>query len=111
MEQRSKYRDQWWTLIGLAGSTCLVVGVLMLVSWEIPLFRATTFERDFAGARCGTPLDNPGWRVGSACHGAVNRQTAVAWVILIAGLACIVVAVSGAHQRPRRDARRGVVAE
>lgn len=111
MEPRSKHRDLRWALIGLAGSTCLVLGVLMLVSWEIPLFRATTFDRDVAGTRCGTPLDNPGWRVGTACHGAVNRQTAAAWVTLIAGLACIVVAVGVAHLRPRWDARRGVVAE
>lgn len=104
MEKRSRYRALW-ALIALAGSACLVLGVVMLLSWEISLFRATTFDRDFAGARCGTPLDNPGWRVGSACHGAVNRQTGAAWVILIAGLSCMVAAVSGAHQRPRRDAR------
>jgi hypothetical protein len=67
----------------------LTVGVVLLTTWEVPLFRLTTFAHDFSGLACGTPLDNPGWVTGSPCHGALNRQTGVAWLLTLNGLAAL----------------------
>jgi hypothetical protein len=50
-------------------------GVLFMSTWD----RAAPghiAKRDFTGLVCGTPLDNPDGRTGTACHSAVNRQTA-----------------------------------
>jgi len=95
-------------LLGCAGIVLLSLGLLMLVKWEISLFRYTTFDHDFAGAVCGTPLDNPGWPTGSPCHGAVNRQTGAGWVAVMAGLSCLVVATSLAVHRHRVFSRPSI---
>ena len=84
---------RWWGWVGAAtGALLLVAGVGLLTSWELELFRATTFDRDFTGLTCGTPLDNPGWPTGHPCHGAVNRQTGAAWITAMAGV--VVIAAS-----------------
>jgi len=95
-------------LVGLAGIGLLSLGLLMLFELEISLFRSTTFDRDFTGAVCGTPLDNPGWTTGSPCHGAVNRQTGAGWLTVITGLSCLVVAARLAVQRRRETARPSI---
>lgn len=107
---RARSRNFGLVLLGLVGMGCLVVGVLMLVSWEVSFFRVTTIDREFGGVACGVPLDNPGWRVGSPCHGAVNRQTGGALMILALGFACLVVAAGWAHQLRRVAVRCASVA-
>ena len=79
-------------ILAVAGLSLLVLGLVMLFAWEISLFRFSTFDGDFTGLRCAAPLDNPGWRTGSPCHGAVNRQTGAAWVTTLAGVICLVAA-------------------
>ena len=47
----SKYADQmrWRTpLLAVIGSVLVIVGTA-LMTWEVDLFRATTFDRDFTG--------------------------------------------------------------
>jgi hypothetical protein len=77
-------------LLAVTGVLLVVVGLGLMTVWEVELFRATTFDRDFAGLVCGTPLDNPGWPTGSPCHGAVNRQTGASFVITSVGVAAVV---------------------
>jgi hypothetical protein len=74
------------------GVVLLVLGVLLLTV-EVELFRWTTQDHDFSGLRCGTPLDHPDWARGEPCDGAVNRQTAVAGVVLFGGLGALGAAV------------------
>lgn len=80
----------------------LVVGVLAVVGGYLVL---TSWDVAQDGVNCGAPLDNPGWPTGVDCHGAVNRQTAVGWVVALNGLALIVVAALlpflGRHGRAR----------
>lgn len=84
----------WWVIGGvLLGLAIVFVGFMVLTSWEVRLFRATSADRDFSGLVCGTPLDNPGWVVGSPCHGAVNRQLAGSLVLLFVGVALIGVSI------------------
>lgn len=89
---------------GVAGLAALSLGVLLLTTWEVSLFRFTTFERDFSGLECGTPLDNPGWTTGSPCHGAVNRQTGAAWILTLYGFAAVglAIVVATVSNRARR---------
>lgn len=87
-------------ILAVAGLLLLVLGFEMLFSWEISMFRFSNSDRDFGGLRCGAPLDNPGWRTGSPCHGAVNRQTGAAWVTTVAGV--VFLAAAPALARPRR---------
>jgi hypothetical protein len=68
----------------VVGILAVVAGYLVLTSWDVTQ----------GGVNCGAPLDNPGWRTGVDCHGAVNRQTAAGWVVLLNGLALLVVAAS-----------------
>lgn len=63
-------------VLGVVALTC---GYLLLTTWE-----ATE-----AGLNCGSPLDNPGWRTGVPCHGAVNRQTAVGFAAAMGGLSLL----------------------
>lgn len=96
--------DPWWGL-SVFGVVALAAGLLLLTIWEVPVFRFTTFERDFSGLECGVPLDNPGWVTGSPCHGAVNRQTAVGWMLTLLGFASLIAAVAmGVGKRAGRSA-------
>jgi hypothetical protein len=81
-------RDRWLPLLVglLVGAAVLFVGVMLLTTWEVEQFRATTFEHDFTGLVCGVPFDNPGWETGSPCHGAVSRQTGIGLMVTSAGL-------------------------
>lgn len=90
-------------LLALAAIVMVALGLLTLFGWEIAFFRLTTFDRDFTGSTCGSPLDNPGWPTGSPCHGAVNRQTAAAWVTLAGGLCCLLAAAVFALQHRRQS--------
>jgi hypothetical protein len=74
----------------VTGVALIGLGVLLLTV-EVPLFRATTQSKDFTGLTCGTPIDHPRWKTGHPCHGAVNRQTAVTGFVLLAGLGLGVV--------------------
>jgi hypothetical protein len=65
------------TNLAFAGLLLCVLGLVMLFAREVSLFRLTTFDRDFTGLRCGMSLDNPDWRTGSACHGAVNHHRSI----------------------------------
>jgi hypothetical protein len=97
-----------WVL-GAGGVALLVLGVALLAFWEVALFRITTFDHNFTGATCGTPLNNPGWATGSPCHGAVNRQTGAAWLLMTGGLASlvgVVVAAAPFQTRPHRQRGR-----
>jgi predicted MFS family arabinose efflux permease len=97
-----------WVL-GAGGVALLVLGVALLAFWEVALFRITTFDHNFTGATCGTPLNNPGWATGSPCHGAVNRQTGAAWLLMTGGLASlvgVVVAAAPFQTRPHRQRAR-----
>lgn len=89
-------------LLALAGVFLVVLGVALMTVWEIEFFRATTFDRDFTGLVCGTPLENPGWATGTPCHGAVNRQTGGSIVVTFLGIgavvASIVLAVADRHK-------------
>ncbi|MGI9614428.1 MAG: hypothetical protein ACR2QO_16075 [Acidimicrobiales bacterium] len=85
-----------WTLtavIVLVGVALVVVGAMTLFVWSPPLPLLGFLERDLGGRDCGAPLDNPGWPTGSVCHGAVNRQTAVGWSFVAAGIAALAGAV------------------
>ena len=75
------------------GLAIVFVGFMVLTTWEVRLFRATSANRDFSGSVCGTPLDNPGWVVGSPCHGAVNRQLAGSVMLLFVGVSLIAVSI------------------
>lgn len=88
-------------MAAMLGLLILSVGLLVLTTWEIEVFRATTADRDFTGLVCGTPLDNPGWETGSPCHGAVNRQTAAGVVLVAIGLSISVGAVVRGLSRTR----------
>jgi len=68
----------------------LVVGITLLVT-DVALLRVLDGS-EMSGIDCGGPLRNPGWRTGTPCHGAVNRQTAIAWVAVINGIGLIVAA-------------------
>lgn len=84
------------------GLAALLAGVVLLTSWEVELFHATTFDRDFTGLVCGVPLDNPGWETGSPCHGAVNRQTGFGLMLSSVGLVMVtgVIAMAVGQFRP-----------
>ena len=89
-------------LIGLTvGSVALLVGVMLLTTWEVEQFRASTFDHDFTGLVCGVPLDNPGWETGTPCHGAMNRQTAIAWMLTGVGLVLVLGSTAMAIRRIR----------
>ena len=79
--------------MAILGVLLVVVGIALLSSWEVEAFRATTFDRDFTGLVCGTPLDNPGWVTGSPCHGAMNRQTAFAVMVSTLGITAVVASI------------------
>lgn len=93
---------------GLLGTAIMSLAFIVLTTWEVHLFRAT-FGKDFTGAVCGTPLDNPGWTVGSPCHGAVNRQLAGTVALMAVGVTLIARSVkSGLANRDRAtEERRG----
>jgi hypothetical protein len=78
------------TVLGLLGVVLAIAGVA-LFNDEVALLRLGT-DGELRGATCGAPLDNPGWRTGSSCHGAVNRQTALAAVVLVNGVALTIIA-------------------
>lgn len=80
-------------LLAVLGVFIVILGFGLMTTWEVELFRATTFDRDFTGLACGTPLDNPGWVTGSPCHGAVNRQTGFAVIVTGLGIAAIVASI------------------
>ncbi len=89
-------------LVGLTiGLVVLFVGVMLLTTWEVEQFRATTFDRDFTGLVCGVPLNNPGWQTGSPCHGAVNRQTGFALMVTGVGLVSVLGSTAMAIGRIR----------
>jgi hypothetical protein len=94
-------------LLALAGVMLLLLGVALMTVWEIEFFRATTFDRDFTGLVCGTPLDNPGWATGSPCHGAVNRQTGVAIVVTFLGIGAIIASIVLAVADRRNEVTTG----
>lgn len=85
----------------------MIVGIGLMMAWEVEAFRATTFDRDFTGLVCGTPFDNPGWATGTPCHGAVNRQTGFAVMVMSLGIAAvvasIVLTVSAKRHRPTSE--------
>ncbi len=83
----------------------VLLGVMLLTTWEVHLFRATTQDMDFTGLDCGTPLNNPGWQREEPCDGAVSRQFAGAVMLLVVG-AGIAVAVILGHADRRRPGRR-----
>ena len=91
-------------LSGLAVVSVLL-GVILLTTWEAHLFRATTQDMDFTGLECGTPLNNPGWQTGEPCHGAMNRQFGGAVVLLLVGAALAVAVILG-HRDRRRPGNR-----
>jgi hypothetical protein len=76
------------------GLFLLIVGVVLLTTWEVELFRASTFGHDFSGLVCGVPLDNPGWETGSPCHGALNRQAGVGVMLTANGLVMTIAAAA-----------------
>ena len=76
-------------IVAAVGAISLALGVLLLTQ-EVTLFRFTTQDHDFTGLTCGTPLDNPGWEVGSPCDGAVSRQTVVAGTIVLTGVGTLI---------------------
>ena len=94
-------------VLATAGLAVLTVGVLLLTTWEVPLFRLTTVDHDFTGLECGTPLDNPGWVTGSPCHGAVNRQAGIAWLLTLTGSVSTAAAI-GASLTGRHGRRSGL---
>ena len=88
-----------------AAGIALVALSVVLLTVEVSLFRWTTQDQDFTGLTCGTPLDHPSWNRGEPCDGAVNRQTAVAAVVLFSGLGAIAGSVILLVAR-RSDAQR-----
>ena len=94
-------------LLAVIGLFLVVVGIALMTTWEVQLFRATTFDRDFTGLVCGTPLDNPGWATGSPCHGAVNRQTGIAVIVTWLGVAGIVTSIALAVTERRHQPTLG----
>ncbi len=100
-------RHRRWLLVALGVLGVVLVGLsLPLLTTEVRLFR-NPGEFDFGSLTCGAPLDNPGWRTGSPCHGAVNRQTAVAWSALFNGIGALVAAIVAlAVDRRGRNAER-----
>lgn len=87
----------------VAGFASMLVGWLLLTTWEPVFFGLNTFDHDVTGLQCGTPLSNPGWETGSPCHGAVNRQLGVGVMFLLAGLATTAMVVAVAVKRRRHD--------
>jgi len=86
----------------IAGLAVIYVAVMVLTSWEVHLFRATTQDMDFTGRVCGTPFDHPGWARGDPCDGAVNRQLAGGLVLLGYGLVLVTASlVFGAWRSSR----------
>jgi hypothetical protein len=84
-------RPPLWVMgiVVAVGAIALALGVLLLTQ-EVTLFRFTTQDHDFTGLTCGTPLDNPGWEVGSPCDGAVSRQRMVAGMTVLAGVGTLI---------------------
>ncbi len=80
-------------IVAAVGAISLALGVLLLTQ-EVTLFRFTTQDHDFTGLTCGTPLDNPGWEVGSPCDGAVSRQRIFAWIFVLAGVGAVVASLA-----------------
>jgi hypothetical protein len=66
----------------------IVVAGVALVGLSVVLLTA---EVSHSGLTCGTVLDHPRWQTGEPCHGAMNRQTALAGAALIQGLGVVVV--------------------
>ncbi|MGI9642078.1 MAG: hypothetical protein ACR2N9_04765 [Acidimicrobiia bacterium] len=97
---------QWMptVVIVLVGVALVVVGAMTLVVWSPPVPLLGLLESDLGGRDCGAPLDNPGWPTGSVCHGAVNRQTAVGWLFVVAGIAAL--AGAAILSRARSASRR-----
>jgi hypothetical protein len=90
-EQRGTRRRRLLYIVVVLGVALLIVGIALLMT-EVALLRFFD-DSEFSGVECGGPLNNPGWRTGSPCHGAVNRQTAIAWVAVINGIGLTVTAV------------------
>jgi len=87
----SSSRRWWLSLVGLLGLVVAVGGIALLlvdVAWL-----SVVDGRGIDGIHCGAPLRNRGWPTGSACHGAVNRQTAVAVVTALQGVGVIIAVV------------------
>ena len=91
-----------WVPVLLASTAVVLVtvGILVLWVWDAPVPPLGLIERDVDGLDCGAPLDNPGWDTGQPCHGAVNRQTAMGWWFLIAGVGSIVAATVWSRVTP-----------
>lgn len=89
----------------------VVLGVMLLTTWEVHLFRATTQDMDFTGLECGTPLNNPGWQRNEPCDGAVSRQLAGAVVLLLVGAALAVAVILGHRDRRRPGSRPQTLVE
>ena len=83
----------------------VLLGVMLLITWEVHLFRATTQDMDFTGLVCGTPLNNPGWQRNEPCDGAVSRQLAGAVILLGVGVALAVAVILGDRDRRRPGTR------
>ena len=90
--------------LAAAGLALVLIGVLLLAV-EVTLFRWTTQDHDFSGLTCGTPLDNPGWDRGEPCDGAVNRQTAVAGLVMLCGIGGLAAAGALLLQSRRASAQ------
>lgn len=107
----SEKRELGWRALGVVGVMLGLVLVLaafmILTTWEVHLFRATTQDMDFTERVCGTPFDNPGWARGDPCDGAVNRQFAggVALLVLGVGLIMSPVAVAAGRRSSHADKR------
>jgi drug/metabolite transporter (DMT)-like permease len=93
------------SLLGGLAVVFVFLGVMLLTTWEVNLFRATIQDTDFTGLECGTPLNNPGWQRNEPCDGAVSRQLAGAVMLLVVGAALAVAVILGRRDR-RRPGRR-----
>jgi len=105
--QPQRSQQLWFFAALLLGLAAIGLAVVMLTTWEIDLFKATTQDMDFTGLVCGTPLDHPNWARGEPCDGAVNRQLAVSGLILLSGLT-LVAASTVLVVRGRRAKRAGL---
>ena len=87
------------------------LGVMLLTTWEVHLFRATTQDMDFTGLECGTPLNHPEWQRNEPCDGAVSRQLAGAVMFLLVGAALAVAVILGHGDRRRPGSRPQTLVE
>ena len=93
------------SLLGGLAVGFVLLGVMLLTTWEVHLFRATTQDMDFTGLECGTPLNNAGWHTGEPCHGAMTRQLAGAATLLLMGVVLAVAVILGRGDRRRPGSR------